>query len=119
MAVWLCPSTRAWISESRWGQVVFGSFAASGRKGIQTDDAPVDFVGSFTPWHPSQIYKKGADVHADPGVSYRNGEITIPYVDWIEPLHLECEDFANAIRSRDYTITDVEMAGCPQFCICD
>jgi predicted dehydrogenase len=46
-----------------------------------------------------KIYNKGADVHADPGVSYRNGEITIPYIDWIEPLRLECEDFANAIRT--------------------
>ena len=46
-----------------------------------------------------KIYNKGADVHADPGVSYRNGEITIPYIDWIEPLHLECVDFANAIRT--------------------
>jgi predicted dehydrogenase len=46
-----------------------------------------------------KIYNKGADVHTDPGVSYRNGEITIPYIDWIEPLRLECEDFANAIRT--------------------
>ncbi len=46
-----------------------------------------------------KIYNKGADVHADPVVSYRKGEITIPYIEWIEPLHLECEDFANAIRS--------------------
>src|SRR5215469_7022191 len=46
-----------------------------------------------------KIYNKGADVHADPVVSYRNGEITIPYIDWMEPLHLECEDFANAIRT--------------------
>jgi predicted dehydrogenase len=46
-----------------------------------------------------KIYNKGADVHADPVVSYRNGEISIPYIDWIEPLRLECEDFANAIRT--------------------
>ncbi len=46
-----------------------------------------------------KIYNKGADVHADPVVSYRKGEITIPHIDWIEPLHLECEDFANAIRT--------------------
>jgi predicted dehydrogenase len=46
-----------------------------------------------------KIYNKGADVHADPVVSYRNGEITIPYIDWIEPLRLECEDFDNAIRT--------------------
>src|SRR2546427_9661206 len=45
-----------------------------------------------------KVYNKGADVHADPVVSYRYGAITIPYIDWIEPLRLECEDFANAIR---------------------
>jgi predicted dehydrogenase len=46
-----------------------------------------------------KIYNKGADVDADPVVSYRYGAITIPHIDWIEPLHLECEDFANAIRT--------------------
>ena len=46
-----------------------------------------------------RVYNKGADVHADPVVSYRFGEITIPHIDWIEPLHLECEDFANSIRT--------------------
>ena len=45
-----------------------------------------------------KIYNKGADVHADPIVSYRYGAVTIPHIDWIEPLRLECEDFANAIR---------------------
>jgi predicted dehydrogenase len=44
-----------------------------------------------------KIYNKGADVHADPVVSYRYGAITIPHIDWIEPLRLECEDFANAM----------------------
>jgi predicted dehydrogenase len=46
-----------------------------------------------------KVYNKGADVHADPVVSYRYGAITIPYIDWIEPLRLECEDFTNAIRT--------------------
>jgi predicted dehydrogenase len=46
-----------------------------------------------------KIYNKGADVNTDPAVSYRYGEITIPHVDWVEPLHLECKDFANAIRT--------------------
>ena len=46
-----------------------------------------------------KIYNKGADVHADPVVSYRYGAVTIPHFDEIEPLHLECEDFANAIRT--------------------
>jgi predicted dehydrogenase len=44
-----------------------------------------------------KIYNKGADVNADPVVSYRYGAISIPHIDWIEPLHLECQDFANAI----------------------
>src|SRR5258706_15532375 len=45
-----------------------------------------------------KIYNKGADIHADPVVSYRYGAITIPHIDWIEPLRLECEELANAIR---------------------
>jgi predicted dehydrogenase len=31
--------------------------------------------------------------------SYRFGAITIPHIDWIEPLRRECEDFAHAIRT--------------------
>ncbi len=46
-----------------------------------------------------KIYNKGANVDADPVVSYRYGEISIPHIDWIEPLRLECEDFAAAIRN--------------------
>jgi len=46
-----------------------------------------------------KIYNKGADKNADPVVSYRYGAITIPHFDEIEPLHLECGDFANAIRT--------------------
>jgi predicted dehydrogenase len=45
-----------------------------------------------------KIFNKGADVHADPVVSYRYGAVTIPHIDWAEPLRLECEDFVNAIR---------------------
>ena len=48
-----------------------------------------------------KIYSKGADVHADPDVSYRYGAITIPHIDWVEPLRLECEDFAHAIRTGE------------------
>jgi predicted dehydrogenase len=46
-----------------------------------------------------KIFNKGADVHADPVVSYRYGAITIPHIEWVEPLRLECADFANAIRT--------------------
>ncbi|HZU68883.1 MAG TPA: Gfo/Idh/MocA family oxidoreductase [Ktedonobacteraceae bacterium] len=52
-----------------------------------------------SPAEALKIYNKGADVHADPVVSYRFGAITIPHIDWVEPLHLECEDFANSIRT--------------------
>ncbi len=48
-----------------------------------------------------KIYNKGADVHADPVVSYRHGAITIPHIDWVEPLRLECEDFVHAIRTGE------------------
>ncbi|TMC23402.1 MAG: Gfo/Idh/MocA family oxidoreductase [Chloroflexi bacterium] len=45
-----------------------------------------------------KVYNKGADVHADPVISYRYGAITIPYIDWIEPLRIECQDFVDSIR---------------------
>src|SRR6266566_4488377 len=62
-------------------------------------DARMAVYDDTNPAEMLKIYNKGAHVHADPGVSYRFGEVTIPYIDWIEPLHLECEDFANAIRT--------------------
>ncbi len=61
-------------------------------------DARMAVYDDTNPAEMLKVYSKGADVHADPVVSYRHGEIIIPYIDWIEPLRLECEDFANAIR---------------------
>src|SRR5256886_1583474 len=61
-------------------------------------DARMVVYDDTNPAEMLKIYNKGADVHADPLVSYRLGEVTIPHIDWIEPLRLECEDFANAIR---------------------
>ncbi len=60
------------------------------RMAVYDDTNPAEMI---------KIYNKGADVHADPVVSYRYGAITIPHIDWVEPLRLECEDFANAIRT--------------------
>lgn len=60
------------------------------RMAVYDDTNPVEML---------RIYNKGAQVDADPVVSYRFGEVTIPHIDWMEPLRLECEDFANAIRS--------------------
>jgi predicted dehydrogenase len=62
-------------------------------------DARMAVYDDTNPAEMIKVYNKGADVHADPVVSYRYGEITIPHIDWIEPLHLECEDFANSIRN--------------------
>lgn len=62
-------------------------------------DARMVVYDDTNPAEMIKVYNKGADVYADPVVSYRYGEITIPHIDWIEPLHLECADFANAIRT--------------------
>jgi len=48
-----------------------------------------------------KIFNKGADIGVDPIVSYRVGAITIPHIEWMEPLRLECEDFARAIRTGE------------------
>lgn len=62
-------------------------------------DARMVVYDDTNPAEMIKIYNKGADVHADPGVSYRHGAITIPHIDWMEPLRLECEDFAHCIRT--------------------
>ncbi len=62
-------------------------------------DARMAVYDDTNPAEMVKVYNKGADVHADPVVSYRFGAITIPHIDWIEPLRLECEDFARAIST--------------------
>jgi predicted dehydrogenase len=60
-------------------------------------DARMVVYDDTNPAEMFRVYNKGADVHADPVISYCFGAITIPHIDWIEPLRLECEDFVNAI----------------------
>jgi predicted dehydrogenase len=62
-------------------------------------DARMVVYDDTNPSEMVKVYNKGADIHADPVVSYRYGAISIPHIDWIEPLRLECEDFVNAIRT--------------------
>ncbi len=62
-------------------------------------DAKMAVYDDTNPAEMLRIYNKGVDVHADPVISYRYGAISIPHIDWMEPLRLECEDFAAAIRS--------------------
>ena len=66
-------------------------------------DAKMAVYDDTNPAEMVKVYNKGADVDVDPVVSYRYGAITIPHIDWLEPLHLECEDFANAIRTGGET----------------
>ncbi len=61
-------------------------------------DAKMAVYDDTNPAEMLKIYNKGADVHVDPVISYRFGAITVPHIDWVEPLRLECEDFANSIR---------------------
>ncbi len=60
-------------------------------------DAHMVVYDDTNPAEMLKIYNKKADIHADPVASYRFGAITIPHIDWIEPLRLECEDFVNSI----------------------
>ncbi|HEY4035219.1 MAG TPA: Gfo/Idh/MocA family oxidoreductase [Ktedonobacteraceae bacterium] len=62
-------------------------------------DARMVIYDDTNPSEMIKVYNKGADIHADPVVSYRYGAISIPHIDWIEPLRLECEDFVNSIRT--------------------
>ncbi|GHO91687.1 oxidoreductase [Reticulibacter mediterranei] len=63
-------------------------------------DARMVVYDDTNPAEMVKVYNKGADVHADPVVSYRFGAITIPHIDWIEPLRLECEDFVSSILNE-------------------
>jgi predicted dehydrogenase len=62
-------------------------------------DARMVVYDDTNPAEMIKVYNKGADIHADPVVSYRYGAIAIPHIDWIEPLRLECEDYVNCIRT--------------------
>jgi predicted dehydrogenase len=39
-------------------------------------------------------------------LSYRHGQVTIPYITWQEPLRLECEHFVECIRTGSDPRTD-------------
>jgi predicted dehydrogenase len=58
-----------------------------------------------------RIYDKGVttpvtDNFGEFQLSYRYGAITIPYIEWQEPLRLECADFLAAIRTGRRPVTD-------------
>ena len=58
-----------------------------------------------------RIYDKGVespptDTFGEFQLSYRNGQITIPFIPWQEPLKIECEHFVSCVRTGDDPITD-------------
>ena len=64
-------------------------------------DARMAVYDETMPSEMLKIYDRGVDLHTDASVSYRHGAITLPYIDPIEPLRLECEDFVHAIRTGE------------------
>ena len=76
----------SWMHPSKVRRV---TLIADDRMAVYDDTNPAEML---------RLFNMGADVSADPVISYRHGEITIPHIEWAEPLRLECEDFVSAIR---------------------
>ena len=58
-----------------------------------------------------RVYDKGVttpvtDSFGEFQLSYRYGAITIPYIEWQEPLRLECADFLRSVRGGEPPVTD-------------
>src|SRR5215831_8175716 len=61
-----------------------------------------------------RIYDRGVEPsvaagHGESAVAYRNGEIVIPYIEWREPLRLECEHFVDCVRRGQRPLSDGEQ----------
>jgi predicted dehydrogenase len=73
------------------------------RMAIYDDVEPLDKL-----W----VYNRGVDrpAHATTfeefQLSYRSGEITIPSIPWVEPLHAACAHFADCIRQNQKPLSD-------------
>lgn len=79
------------------------------RKVTVIGDKRMAIYDDTNPAEMLKIFNKGADVGIDPIVSYRYGAISIPHIEWVEPLRLECEDFANAIRTGERPTANGEV----------
>jgi predicted dehydrogenase len=79
------------------------------RKVTVIGDKRMAIYDDTNPAEMLKIFNKGADVGVDPIVSYRYGAITIPHIEWSEPLRLECEDFARAIRTGEQPAANGEV----------
>lgn len=74
-------------------------YPAKTRRVTIVGDRRMAIYDDTNPQEMIRVYNKGADVRADPGVAYRFGATTIPYIEWEEPLRIECADFVNSIRT--------------------
>jgi predicted dehydrogenase len=59
-----------------------------------------------------RIYNRGVDrepystTFEEFQLSYRSGDITIPTIPWVEPLHVACQHFADCIRTGQRPLSD-------------
>jgi predicted dehydrogenase len=92
----------SWLAPRKVRQmIVVGS-----QRMVQYDDTASD--------EPVRIYDRGMDVKppsnfGEHQLVYRSGDVVIPCVDPREPLRLELQDFANAIRTGEEPRSNVEL----------
>jgi predicted dehydrogenase len=92
----------SWLAPRKVRQmIVVGS-----RRMVQYDDTAAD--------EPVRVYDRGMDVgppsnFGEHQLVYRTGDVVIPRVDAQEPLRLEMEDFARAIRTGEEPRSNVAL----------
>ncbi len=92
----------SWLAPRKVRQmIVVGS-----KRMVQYDDTASD--------EPVRVYDRGMDVQpaanfGEHQLTYRTGDIVIPRVEPQEPLRLELEDFARAIRTGEEPRSNVEL----------
>ena len=93
----------SWLAPRKVRQmIVVGS-----KRMVQYDDTAAD--------EPVRVYDRGMDVAPEPAsfgehqLIYRTGDVVIPRVEPREPLSLELEDFARAIRTGEEPRSNVDL----------
>jgi predicted dehydrogenase len=74
------------------------------RMAVYNDIAPVAKVTVYD----SGVEHPSAGDPADAELTYRHGQIVIPYIAWREPLRVECEHFVQCARTGERPLTDGE-----------
>ena len=92
----------SWLAPRKVRQMIM----VGSKRMVQYDDTAAD--------EPIRVYDRGMDVQpattfGEHQLIYRSGDVVIPRVDAQEPLRLELEDFANAIRTGAKPRSNVEL----------